>query len=163
MLHQARVDTRLLAVGVDACRENLREPSRTAPQNALFAIANALGLPSELDGLAQRVTLNFPWGSLLAGLLCGDPGLLDGLLRIARPGASFEIRLNASALAQAGWGLVEAGEQVRSTLSNAGLRVWAPYLLDAVELRKVPTSWARKMAFGRDPEAVLIQAKNNLC
>ncbi|RPJ36689.1 MAG: hypothetical protein EHM21_18860, partial [Chloroflexi bacterium] len=37
VLHAARQDPAIFAIGVDACRENLRAASRTAPANALFA------------------------------------------------------------------------------------------------------------------------------
>src|SRR5207249_2947150 len=56
-------------IGLDSCRENLCAISRTAPSNALYVIADAGSLPRELYGLASRITINFPWGSLLRGLL----------------------------------------------------------------------------------------------
>ena len=71
------------AIGIDTCRENLRELSRCAPDNALYLIADALALPDELAGLATRITINFPWGSLLRGLLTGTPIGNNRLLAIA--------------------------------------------------------------------------------
>jgi 16S rRNA (adenine(1408)-N(1))-methyltransferase len=159
VLHAARSHPRRLALGVDACRENLRASSRTAPGNALFVIANALALPPELERLAGELTINFPWGSLLDGLLYADGDLLAGLRRAARPGAELQVRLNASALAEAGWPLAAGGEQVRGVLAAAGLRVRKSLLLDAPALRAIPTTWARKMAAGRDPQAVVIRAQ----
>lgn len=84
-------------VGVDACRENLREHSRLKLPNMLFVIAPAQNLPHDLAGLFSHVTINFPWGSLLDGLLAGDPGLVRGLESVSRPDAQIEIRLNSSA------------------------------------------------------------------
>ncbi len=49
-------------VGVDACRDNLRESSQIKLPNMLFVIANAQTLPHELSGLASHVTINFPRG-----------------------------------------------------------------------------------------------------
>jgi len=95
VLHVARTRPTWFALGVDACRENLREASRKASPNTLYVIANALTLLGELGGMASKVTINFPWDSLLMGLLDGEPMLLEGLLAIARPGATLEIRLNA--------------------------------------------------------------------
>src|SRR5690349_24412306 len=93
--HAARASQTQLAIGVDTCRENLRAASREAPDNALYIIADGRALPTELHGTATRVVINFPWGSLLAGLLDGDAGLLAGLTAILRPGAALELRLNA--------------------------------------------------------------------
>jgi tRNA G46 methylase TrmB len=56
----ARRDPGCLAIGIDACREPLIERSRRAPANALYLIANALTLPDALDGVATRITVNFP-------------------------------------------------------------------------------------------------------
>src|SRR5262245_42708586 len=101
VLQAARAGSSWFAIGVDACRENMRTASRTAPHNTLFVIADARALPDEVRGLATRIVINFPWGSLLGGLLDGDAGLLGGLAWLARPnpdpnkgGATLEIRLN---------------------------------------------------------------------
>src|SRR5829696_8986162 len=66
------------AIGVDACRENLRANSRIAPANALYLIADARALPCALDQQATHITINFAWGSLLSGLLAGK-ALLEHL------------------------------------------------------------------------------------
>jgi 16S rRNA (adenine(1408)-N(1))-methyltransferase len=165
VLHAARACSSWFAIGVDACREQLRVASRTAPHNALFAIAEARTLPCELHGLATQVTINFPWGSLLSGLLDGDSGLLDGLAAIARADvaaskhrATLEIRLNGGALAEAGWSLEAGGEQVRRALVAHGFTVGLPQLLEARVLRACPTTWAKRLAFGRDPRALYLRA-----
>lgn len=144
-------------LGVDACRENLHRASRLAPENALFVIANACRLPEELAGLAHRVTINFPWGSLRDGLLTGDSNLINGICRVARTGAALEVRLNESALAEAGWSLEEGGKQVQDCLLAAGVAMRAVQWMDAAALRACPSTWARKMAFGRKPAAVLLR------
>jgi len=149
-----RADT--FALGVDACRENLRRSSRQAPGNALFVIANALALPCELHGLATHLTINFPWGSLLQGLLGNDTRLLAGLAALAQPGARLDVRLNGGALSQAGW-LLEAGAaRVRQVLPDAGFTIQIATVMNAGDLRRLPTTWARRLAFGRDPRAMTL-------
>jgi 16S rRNA (adenine(1408)-N(1))-methyltransferase len=157
-LHVARTSPTWFAVGVDACRDNLREASRKAPSNALYVIANALTLPWELDGMASKVTINFPWGSLLKGLLDGEHILLEGLLVISRPGATLEVRLNAGALAEAGYNLESGGARIRRALYEGGFDVDDLVWLDARELRQCPTTWAKRLAYGRDPRAVCLRA-----
>jgi len=152
--HVAATCPTTFAIGVDACRENLREASRRAPANALYLIANALALPPALDGLATRLTVNFPWGSLLAALLAGDPALMERLAGLARPGALVEVRLNAGALAEAGWPLMEGARRVRQALQAGGFNVRPAVELGPRELRACPTTWARRLAFGRDPRAL---------
>lgn len=159
VLAAARANPGLLAIGVDACRENLRDAARRAPRNSLFVVACASSLPAELRGLASRVTINFPWGSLRDGLLDGESALLEGLRAAMRPGARLEVRLNASALAEAGWELLPGGERVRDHLAWAGFAPRPARLLDAPALRALPTTWAKRLAFGRRPEAVAVESK----
>jgi 16S rRNA (adenine(1408)-N(1))-methyltransferase len=151
------------AIGVDACRENLREVSRRAPDNALYLIADALALPADLSGLATRITINFPWGSLLRGLLCGDAGLLTGLRTIARPssGATLDVRLNDSALAAAGWTLAGGGVRVEAMFRASGFAPEPAIALDNAALRACPTTWAKRLAHGDSGRA--LQIRGHVC
>src|SRR3712207_8184907 len=63
---------------------------RRPPRSTLFPYTT---LFRSLDGMASKVTINFPWGSLLKGLLDAEPMLLKGVLAISRPGAALEVRL----------------------------------------------------------------------
>jgi 16S rRNA (adenine(1408)-N(1))-methyltransferase len=146
-------------IGIDACRENLKENSQVRLHNALYVIASAQSLPHELTGLANEITINFPWGSLLESLLTGDPALLNSLAAICKSAAHVQIRLNGGALAEAGWSLEEGTQQVYQMLSTAGFRVGRPTLMNANNLRACPTTWARRLAFGRDPRAFFLSAK----
>lgn len=158
-LYAARTDPACFALGLDACRENLRAASRIAPANALFVIANALALPDELAGLAGHVAVNFPWGSLLDGLLDGNSSLLHGLAAIARPHALLEIHLNGGALAEAGWSLQTGATCIQAALCAGGFTVERLEELDARALRRCPTTWARRLAHGRDPRGVYLRAR----
>ncbi len=159
VLHIARTSPTWFAVGVDACRDKLRRASRRAPDNALYVIANALALPKEeLGGVASKVTINIPWGSLLTGLLDGEPMLLEGLLAISRPGAALEVRLNAGALVEAGYTLESGSAHTRQMLHEGGFDIGDPLRLDGRELRQYPTTWAKRLAYGRDPRAVCLKA-----
>jgi 16S rRNA (adenine(1408)-N(1))-methyltransferase len=157
--YMAETCPRWLVIGIDACRENLVDASRRAPANALYGIANALALPLELDGLAVHVTINFPWGSLLDGLLAGDPTLLSGLSRVARPDAALDVRLNGGALAEVGWPLEAGAARVRAVLAENGFWVRTPTIMGASELRAFPTTWAKRLACGRDPRAIHLRAR----
>lgn len=151
--HIAQTQPRSFAIGIDACRENLHEVSRRAPSNALFVIANAQALPAELAGVATHITINFPWGSLLGGLVENDTGLMEGLREIARPNARIEIRLNGGALAEQGWPLEDGAARVRHVLAANGFEMRQASMLTARELKACPTTWAKRLAYGRDPRA----------
>jgi hypothetical protein len=159
VLHTARAHPARYVVGIDACRDNLYEASRRAPANALFLIANICSMPAGLAGLASAITVNFPWGTLLAGLLEVGSPLLASLARLARPGATLEIRLNGGALAEAGYSLAAGGERVRRHVRLAGFHMAAPQPLAEDDLRAYPTTWAKRLAFGRDPRALYLAGR----
>jgi 16S rRNA (adenine(1408)-N(1))-methyltransferase len=140
-------------IGVDACRENLHEYSRTNLPNLLYVIASAQALPPELHGQVSHITINFPWGSLLQSLLDGDIHLMRGLESVLGAGARLEVRLNGGALAEAGWSLEAGVEKIRENLQSAGWSLAKPVLLNSDALRKFPSTWAKRLAFGRDPRA----------
>jgi 16S rRNA (adenine(1408)-N(1))-methyltransferase len=141
-------------IGVDSCRENLHEHSRTKLPNLLYIIASAQNLPHELSGQVSHLTINFPWGSLLESLLTGDPLLMRGLESVAQPSASLELRLNGGALAEQGWSLEDGAEQIRENLVRAGWQTGKPLTMDSRALRNFPSTWAKRLAFGRDPRAI---------
>ena len=143
-------------IGVDACRENLREHSRTSLQNLLFTIANAQELPRELDGLISHITINFPWGSLLESLLAADLGFMRGLKSVSRPRVSLDIRLNSGAFAEAGKTLEAGTDKIYYNLLCAGWQLEHPVTMHAIDLKKFPSTWAKRLAFGRDPRAIAL-------
>ena len=146
-------------VGVDSCRENLHEHSQTKLKNLLFVIASAQNLPPELEGLVSHITVNFPWGSLLGSLLAGDSKLMCGLKLISRQRASLELRLNGGALAEAGKTLEAGTDKIHYNLLQAGWQIERPVLMDAGALKTFPSTWAKRLAFGRDPRAIMLSGQ----
>ncbi|HJQ14704.1 MAG TPA: class I SAM-dependent methyltransferase [Anaerolineales bacterium] len=146
-------------IGVDACRENLREHSQAKLQNLLFIIAQAQELPRELEGLASQVTINFPWGSLLQSLLTGDPKLMHGLHSVSCARASLSLRLNAGALAEVGKTLESGADRVYYNLLQVGWHLHHPDMIGASALQKLPSTWAKRLAFGRDPRAMVLSGR----
>ncbi|MBE0669620.1 MAG: class I SAM-dependent methyltransferase [Anaerolineales bacterium] len=141
-------------IGVDSCRENLHKHSRAKLPNLLYAIASAQTLPCELNGLVSHITINFPWGSLLESLLHGDSRLLCGLESVANLSTTVDIRLNGGALAEQGWSLEDGAERIFENLASAGWKIYTPELMDSHALRAFPSTWAKRLAFGRDPRAI---------
>jgi 16S rRNA (adenine(1408)-N(1))-methyltransferase len=91
-------------IGIDASAAGMAEASRRAARparkgglpNALFVVAAAEALPAELDGCADALTVHFPWGSLLRGLLSANATVLCGLARVTRPGADLTLLLSVT-------------------------------------------------------------------
>jgi SAM-dependent methyltransferase len=146
-------------IGVDSCRENLREHSRAKVPNLLFVIASAQDLPPELDGLISHITINFPWGSLLESLLISDSNLMRRLKSVSRPDASLDLRLNGGALAETGKTLEAGTDKIFYNLLGAGWQLEQPIMMDVSALKNFPSTWAKRLAFGRDPRALMISGQ----
>ena len=99
VLAAAAANPNILVIGVDASADATAEASRRAAgparrgglPNALFVVAAAEALPPELDGVADRVTIHLPWGSLLRGALAVDEAVASGIARLVAPGGRVEI------------------------------------------------------------------------
>jgi len=143
-------------IGADSCRENLRENSRIRMPNMLFVIASAQNLPCELNGLVSHVTINFPWGSLLESLLAGDAALRNGLSYVSKQNAQIDIHLNGGAMVEAGTSLDAGAKMIYDNLNRSGWNLRNPYLMDHRALRDFPSTWAKRLAYGRDPHAIAL-------
>src|SRR5262249_62242575 len=74
-----------------------RRMQRQKLANLLLVAARAEELPPELDGIVDAVTIHFPWGSLLAGVLDVDTGrVAAGLARITHPGSDVTAVLSVT-------------------------------------------------------------------
>ena len=122
----------------------------------LFIIASVQALPRELNGLVSHVSINFPWGSLLDSLLADGSGLFGGLASLSQSVTSFDIRLNGGAMTEGGWTLKTGAEQIYNNLIDVGWQVNTLAVMDARTLQSFPSSWAKRLAFGRDPHAVVM-------
>ena len=95
VLARAAGSPRDLVIGVDASAPAMAEASRRADRrhigNVLFLAAGAGALPeSVLAGTADLLTVTFPWGSLLRGVLGQEPGALAGIAAALAPGGQVE-------------------------------------------------------------------------
>jgi hypothetical protein len=81
---------------------------------------------------------------------------MRGLEAVSCSAASVDVRLNASALTDAGTTLEAGTEKVYTNLLRAGWQVNAPMMMSATVLRTFPSTWAKRLAFGRDPRAMTI-------
>src|SRR5579884_822233 len=158
-------------IGLDATPGNLRERSRRAARgpargglaNVLFVWASARRPPPELEGLGHELFVILPWGDLLAGLLEAEPEVLDGIVGMARDGASLTVVCNAQVWEEpvpkelSGFTPLTV-ERIRDQLAGRyarhGLHLVSASLLDAAEIAALRTTWARRLAHGRLPRFV---------
>jgi 16S rRNA (adenine(1408)-N(1))-methyltransferase len=153
----------LLVIGVDANADALRgasrrfaaKPARGGLPNALLGRLALADTPGELAGLADRLTVLLPWGSLLQAVARPEVAALVALRGLCKPRAEIRVLF--------GYGPVADGGAIRdlalpslddpATLGalerayrDAGFTVRARRV-DRDEVRELPTTWAKKLAY----------------
>jgi 16S rRNA (adenine(1408)-N(1))-methyltransferase len=158
-----------LVVGVDAnaaamavaSRRAAAKPSRGGLPNALFVVAAVEALPQELDGMADLVTVHFPWGSLLRGLLGADPAVMAGLTRVLRPGATVQMLLSSTDRDR-GAGVAPLQEPAVRALVTAydrwGLAVTEARPATADDVAAAHSTWGKRLGAGTRRPAWLLRA-----
>ena len=116
----------------ETSRRAAAKQARGGVENAMFLQASLETLGGELDRLADGLTVNFPWGSLLRAVALPEPALLQKLAALAKPGAELDILVNLTPLRDATYaaklGLTEAAllcnpQRQRATYAAAGWTV----------------------------------------
>lgn len=145
-----------LVIGVDPVAAAMEHASRRAAApmrrggvpNALYVVASAEQLPAELLGIADLVTVNLPWGSLLRGALALDPAAATGIAALLAPGGTAELMVAPAPRD----GLAD-GVVVERRLAAGLADDWRALGLDVVEARPATaddlaatrTTWARRL------------------
>jgi 16S rRNA (adenine(1408)-N(1))-methyltransferase len=77
----------------EASRRAARAPRKGGFPNAAFVLASAESPPTALQASADLVTVRFPWGSLLRGVVGADPAVAAGIADLVAAGGSLELLL----------------------------------------------------------------------
>jgi len=164
-------DTVFIAIDPDA--DNLaeyafrasRKASRGGVDNVAFVVAPVETLPQELDAIADVIRVNFPWGSLLRGLLVADEATLTALKRIATRGASFQAVMSYDPShdtnAFAGAPLPPLNEDyidrtLTSALAQRGLSLTERRQVFPDEALELPSTWGRRLLHARPRDVYFV-------
>jgi 16S rRNA (adenine(1408)-N(1))-methyltransferase len=121
--------------------------------NVLFAVAAAERPPGELCGRADEVTILFPWGSLLRGVLALDPGAAAGIAGLLAPGGRVRALVSVTDRDEANAGLAPLRAADRDGLAKRwaafGLRLTAFEPATAADIHATGSTWARRLGAAR--------------
>ncbi len=168
---EARVHPELFYIGLDAVAENLaehavkitRKTARGGAGNVLYVIENVETLPAALHGIANRISINYPWGSLFKGLILGDQAMLQNIAATAATGANGEILINSAVFFDPVphdiLGLPELTdayieEVLRPLYAQAGLAITGYDWIGKAVMKDIPTSWSKRLAYGKKPHTL---------
>jgi 16S rRNA (adenine(1408)-N(1))-methyltransferase len=149
VLHRARRDATTFAVAIDASPDGLIRGAWQAHRahlgNVAFLVEGLERFPAGVAGIADEVTVHFPWGSLLRGLVQALPEILRPLASLARPGG--EVRLLLAATERDGYR--EITPLTLRTLASAytafGLALIEARWATPLEVAESRSSWAKRL------------------
>jgi 16S rRNA (adenine(1408)-N(1))-methyltransferase len=143
----------------EASRRAARNPNKGGLPNAVFVAAGVEMLPRELAGLADLVTVRFPWGSLLRGALSLDASAATAIARLVAPAGALEMAVSVQDRDVVGLGR-PAGplddrdiERIRGVYASLGLELCDVRPLGLEDLTDLHSSWARRLRIDRDRRA----------
>jgi 16S rRNA (adenine(1408)-N(1))-methyltransferase len=164
--HLASEDPARFVIGIDALDEpmgetaakSMRKPARGGRANLLLVRAAVEALPDELVGIADEVSVQLPWGSLLEGIVLARDDVLGGLAALCRPGARLTVTLNGEIWLDSTPIRYEAlpiptpeyvADVVAGGLARVGITLGTARYATAAEAKALPTTWARRLGHGR--------------
>jgi 16S rRNA (adenine(1408)-N(1))-methyltransferase len=122
--------------------------------NAMFIVAAAERPPVELRGIADELTIAFPWGSLLRGMLADDdaPDAAAGIAALLAPRGTLVAHLSIDPRDRLALPALETipATQLGSRWRRHGVELacWRPDT--AAEIQATGSSWARRLRAGRE-------------
>jgi 16S rRNA (adenine(1408)-N(1))-methyltransferase len=145
-----------LVLGLDANAASMAEASRRAAAparkggvaNAAFVVAAAEAPPTELQGIADLVTVRFPWGSLLRGVVGRDAAVAAGLAGLELLVAPIE-RDGLDGVPTSTAGLIEGAA---ATFGPHGFAIESISRPTVAEVKATGSTWARRL--GRHPTLI---------
>jgi hypothetical protein len=135
-----------------ASRRAARAAAKGGLPNALFVVAAAERLPDALQGIADELTIQFPWGSLLRGALALDGAAAAGIAALLASEGTATVTFSIEDRDRLHLPTVDATELARR---------WCTFGLDVCgfrdatpgELRAMPSTWGRRLAAGQGRRA----------
>lgn len=168
VLRTARSEPQTLVVGIDADATSMMDTARRASRkadrggapNALFVVSAAEALPAEMAPIADRVTIHFPWGSLLRGLLRCEPQIILPIVRLARPRALVSMLVSVTNADHA-TGLrpldVRSVSELATEFDARGVELVNARPATDSDIRAANSTWAKRLAAGGRREAWLLE------
>jgi hypothetical protein len=151
-----------------ALQQRSGRAARAGRTNLLYVRAAVEELPSELLGVADRITVVLPWGSLLTAVAHTASPLLAGIHGLARPGARLTVVLaldpqrDRAELLRLGLPAPDAAfldGPLAEAYAAAGFAASAIRSLTPAQLADWPSTWAGRLAHGGGRSAFQIDAR----
>lgn len=152
-----------LYIGIDPSAKQMQVFSKKALrkklENILFVIGSIEVFPNDFDIKADKVTVNFPWGSLMEKIVrCEDDTVLF-FKKLLKPGGKLEFIFGYSEdleptetsrleLPEINEGYVE--QNIIPKFEKSGFKLTGFAQLSHEEIKNTQTTWSKKLAFNKE-------------
>lgn len=164
----------IMYIGIEPTASNLYEYSKKANKNKLtnliYIITSIENMGDELNGLADKVFVNFPWGSLLEVVVKDIPELLSKISLLGKSEAEFNFTFAYSTIHEP----VEIEKRNLPILTDeyllknlqeiylkAGLIIEVCSNLKPQDINKFGTLWAKKLFLGKSRDVYNIISRKS--
>ena len=145
----------------DALTSGAWRAKRASIANAAFLVEGVERLPRELACLADEVTVHFPWGTLLRGLVDGSSSVIGPIAGLMKAGAELRVLLCAADR--------DGIDQVTPSRISSRCVTYAEHGLHLIEaawasneiVAESRSAWAKRLGVGRARQAVVARYRRD--
>lgn len=156
-----------LYIGIDPSQKQLeiyaKKASKDKLTNALFVLGSVELLPPELFRTANKVFINFPWGTLLQSVIKPTDNLTN-IGKLLKSGGEIEIILGYSQETEPTEYERLQLTKIDSTELNSNFFGSSWKLLETTKLEKenlksLESTWSKKLAYGKDRPLFILRMR----
>jgi 16S rRNA (adenine(1408)-N(1))-methyltransferase len=164
-------------IGIDPHRQGLervssrtsKKPTKGGLKNALFVLGSIKDLPDELEGIANQVFINLPWGALLKTIVLVEDATWTAIKRLCVRGAFLDILISygreseGTEFSKLDMPTIDLSYLKGITvpkIEQKGFRLVSVENVEPDELKDYPSSWAKRLSYGRDREYYYLRVES---
>lgn len=163
-------------IGIDPIGENIikyykkkkKKLKRHNLKNLVFVISAIQDIDKDLFNLADDIYINFPWGSLLEGIVKGEEKLLENIYSLAKDGGNIYLTFTYSSIYEVGeierrgfplLSLEYIDTILRDEFMAMGINILDYGYLEEYKLKSFGTLWSKRIYLTKDRQVYYIEAK----
>jgi len=165
-------DKKTLYIGIDPSQKQLETYSKKANrkklENTLFILDSIENLPPTIFGIADNVNILFPWGSLLEYIAKPNLQMVRRISNLLKNAGELTIifgydeKIEAKTVEKAQLSkldIVTINKKIAAAFKHSSLKIEQLKELRKAELKKIESTWGKRLSFGKDRPVYLLRFK----
>lgn len=161
----ARENPNSFVIGIDPNQKQMsifsKKVNKERLENTLFAVGSIEKIPERLKEIADKVYVNFPWGSLLGGIATSKSSIIKNISSLLKPKGILEIIFGYSQEAESSevkrlglnnLDLQKIETEIIPIFEKNNLKSIQTSILKKSDIFEIDSSWGKKLSFGNTRE-----------